>query len=389
MLDTRDVPVTRRGSPVRVTYFIDSLGSGGAQRQAVEMAISLVKREKIEATFLVYRDNDFFGDRLRGADIEIELLPKRSKIDFHFPLKLREGFRATRPDVVHAFLLSPSFWAALTRRVTPSSERVPLITSERNCLIGTNWRESLIQRFAYGAGDIVTANAAPVVDLIHDRLGISKARIRYIPNGIDLVEWDKELALSSGLELDPSEFNIALIGRYSPQKNHSLLLRALSRIESALTANWRVWFFGSSGADQSCRSEIEEEAQRLGLSPMIRFMDPRKYVGAIMKEMEVIVLPSTHEGFPNVALEALASSVPVVATSVGDIENLVDDGESGFLVASQDEKALAEALEKISQLAPEKRRVMGASGRRKVEARFQVDAVADVYFDHYRQLCGD
>lgn len=371
---------------MRLTYFIDSLASGGAQRQSVEMAVSLVERERASVTFMVYHENDFFSARLRAAGIEVLQVPKRSRFDLRFPFTLRDVLLKTRPDLVHAFLQHPSCWVAAASRLMPKSDRPLLVTSERNSLIGRNLREKVVQRFAYGAADIVTANAEHVGDLIHRRLKIAPDRIRYIPNGIDLGVWDQELERPPNLVLDESKFNIALIGRFSPQKNHSLLLRALSRIGSQVTKDWRIWFFGSSSADTSCRDEVEAEVARLSLDSIIRIMEPHPHIATMMKQMSAIVLPSIHEGFPNVVLESLASSVPVVATKVGDIENLVDDGESGFLVPSQDEEALANALLRLSALRREDRVAMGEAGRRRVEAKHLIDSIADAYFELYQQL---
>jgi glycosyltransferase involved in cell wall biosynthesis len=371
---------------VRLTYFIDSLASGGAQRQSVEMAVSLVERKRASVTFMVYHENDFFSARLRAAGIEILHVPKRSRYDLRFPFTLRDALIKTRPDLVHSFLLSPSCWAATALRLMRPSDRPLLVTSERNCLIGRNLREKVVQRFAYGAGDIVTANAEHVGDLIHQRLKIARDRIRYIPNGIDLGVWDQELEQPPNPVLDESKFNIGLIGRFSAQKNHLLLLRALSRIDSQVTKDWRVWFFGSSSADTSCRDEVEAEIARLSLGSIIRIMEPHPHIATMMKQMSAMVLPSIHEGFPNVVLESLASSVPVVATKVGDIENLVDDGESGFLVPSQDEEALANALIRLHELRREDRAGMGEAGRRKVEAKYPIETITDVYFDLYQQL---
>jgi glycosyltransferase involved in cell wall biosynthesis len=105
--------------------------------------------------------------------------------------------------------------------------------------------------------------------------------------------------------------------------------------------------------------------------------------------LDALVLASTREGSPNVVLEAMSSRTPVLATRVGDVPNLIDDGENGFILPVGDELALAEKLLHLYRLGAEARRSMGAAGRRIVEDRFQLESVTARYWDLYQQLAND
>ena len=373
---------------MRVLYFIDGLGSGGAQRQSVELAARLVGMERIEASFVVYRDDDFFGDRLRSQRIPITLLSKSAKLDPSFIRRLRREFKAVNPDIVHSFLLAPSFWSALTLASLPRSARPHFLASERNTLIATDPLRRVVQSFSYHSADAVTVNAEAVVDLIDTRLRIPRERIHYIPNGIDLQAWDAAQQLDSPLYFDRDRFHVGLVGRMERQKNHLLLLRALSRIAPDVLSSWKVWLIGNFSTPDSRRPEIEREIHRWDLSKIVEISPPQQRIAAILKRLDALVLPSIEEGFPNVVLEAMASGIPVVATRVGDVANLIDDAKSGFIVPPDDEIALSERLLRLHRLGLEARRSMGAVGRRIVEERFQLEAITGQYSDLYQGLSG-
>jgi glycosyltransferase involved in cell wall biosynthesis len=132
--------------------------------------------------------------------------------------------------------------------------------------------------------------------------------------------------------------------------------------------------------------EIEREIRERSLSSIIEILPPQRQIAAVLGKLDALVLPSTHEGFPNVVLEAMASGIPVLATRVGDVANLIDEGRSGFIVPVDDEITLSERLLELCQLGVQERRSMGARGRRIVEERFQLEPIATQYFNLYQEL---
>jgi glycosyltransferase involved in cell wall biosynthesis len=105
-----------------------------------------------------------------------------------------------------------------------------------------------------------------------------------------------------------------------------------------------------------------------------------------MRHLDVLVLPSRFEGFPNVLLEAMASRLPAVATPAGDVPSLMEDGRTGFLVPLGDAAALARALERLEDMGPEGRRALGERARTAVEQRYRIEVVAEQHLALYRRL---
>jgi glycosyltransferase involved in cell wall biosynthesis len=374
---------------VHVAFVVDSLGSGGAQRQIVEMATFLHRRGDLRCTVLVYHPDDFYGPQLREADVPLVRIRKKGRVDPLLGRRIGRWLAQADVDLVHAFLLTPAFWSLAANAGLPRARRPVFVAAERNCLIATTWKLSVLQRLVYRHSDAVTVNAECAAREIRTKLGVPLEKLHYLPNGIDLARWDADAAAPSPIELEPEAFHLALVSGLRPQKGHVILLRALHALGRETTRRWRIWFVGASTSGARAARRVETEVQRLGLGDVVRFHPPVRNVAALLTRLGGVVLPSLHEGFPNVVLEAMASRTPVVATAVGDVPNLVEDGVSGLLAKTWDPDSLAERLLHLSRLSPSERRSMGEQARARVESRFSMQAVAQRYATLYTALVAD
>jgi glycosyltransferase involved in cell wall biosynthesis len=369
-------------------YAIDNVGGGGAQRQLVELATALAGVDDVRVSVLVYADHDFFLGRLEAAGVPVVRIRKRARLDPGLPSRVARWLEANGADLVHAFLPNPSIWYGLGVLRLPARRRPVFVTAERDTRFADNLLHGLAQRAVFRCSDAVTANSALAAEAIETRFGVPRERIHYLPNGIDLPAWDRASEEPCPLELDAGCFHLALVGRFEPQKNHALLLEALSRIGAERLAGWRVWCVGREIEGQSPDATIQADVARRGLGSVVRCVPPTRQIAALLRRLDGLVLASRHEGFPNVLLEAMASRIPSVATRVGDVANMLDDGETGFVVPPDDADALARALLRLHALAPAERAVMGMRARAVVEAHYQMQHVARQHLDLYRRLLG-
>jgi len=373
---------------MHVSYVIDNLGSGGAQRQAVEVAVRLRRDAGVRVSFAVYRRVDFFRPRLEEAGIVVHTLPKRGGPDPRFPARLRRWIATEQPDVVHAFLPLPTVWTALAR-LGLGGQEIRWIAGERSSPEANVGRAlAFALRRAYPRFDAVTANSKPAAEILVARFGVAAERVHYLPNGIDLDEWDRRAARPSPFDLESGRFHLGLVGRISEEKNHRLLLEALARVDPDTRRDVRCWFVGAEDGRADFIETVRAEVDARGLGEIVRMLPPTPELPALMARLDALVLPSRYEGFPNVVLEAMASRLPVVASAVGDVPSLVEPGRSGFVVPPGDAAALAAGLSELFARSPGARREMGTAARAIVEARHGIERVARAHLDLYRRLAG-
>jgi glycosyltransferase involved in cell wall biosynthesis len=372
--------------PLYLVYAIDHLGSGGAQRQTVEMALHLAVERGARVAILVYHAIDFFGPRLRGSPVSVVRIAKRAKLDPTLPLRMGRWIASEQPDVVHAMLLAPALWTTLALRRLGASRRPAFVVGERNTRIGEGFLDRALQRFVHRRADAVAANSVLAARLVRERLGVADERVHYIPNGIDLAAFDAARAEACPLALEPGRFHLAVVGRIEPQKGHLVLLEALSRLDPARRAKLRVWFVGAESGGARYPTALRAEVEARGLGEVVGFVPPVRAIPALLTRLDALVLPSLLEGFPNVLLEAMACGLPSIATRVGDVPNMLEDGESGLLVESGDAGALARALLRLLGMPADARAALGRRARATVEARYPLSSVAERYLALYRAL---
>jgi glycosyltransferase involved in cell wall biosynthesis len=197
---------------MRLLYFLDSLGSGGAQRQVVELARHLRRDHGVDVSVATYHEIPFYRPRLDEAGVPVVHFAKRTRFDPTLPWRLRRWILENGPDVVHAFLLQPGLWCLAGHQLVPAARRPVFLAAERSAQVAASAKKTWMQRALYGHADALTANAAPVAEEISRKLGVPAGRVHYLPNGIDLADWDRAAAAPCPIALEPDRFHLALVG---------------------------------------------------------------------------------------------------------------------------------------------------------------------------------
>lgn len=204
------------------------------------------------------------------------------------------------------------------------------------------------------------------------RSGIDPKKVTMIPSGVQVQRFiDPDPASTEQLReawgIQPRTHLIGTVGRFVPPKGHTYLLDAIVRLQSQFP-DVKTLVVG----DGALLRPMEEKAQALGLSDAVVFTGIRRDVPEILALLDVFVLPSLWEGLPIALLEAMAAGLPVVATRVGGVPEVVEDGVTGLLVPPRDPDALAEAITRLLR-DPDLRCKMGQAGRERVESEFSVE----------------
>lgn len=234
----------------------------------------------------------------------------------------------------------------------------------------------LTQRFfsAYFADAIIAVSEAAAENLV--RCGIIPSKITVIENGVPVPLLGDFLDLEHGSEPGGAITNevtkerslvVGTVGRLSPEKGHSVLIQAAAIIRNRFPS-CRFLIVG----DGPLKDRLQNLAYDLGLEKEIEFIGYRPDVQPYLKSMDVFALPSYTEAMPLSLLEAMALGLPIVASKVGGIPEVIKDGYNGFLVEPGNEKDLADKIIRFLE-SPHVRKAMGQAGRETVESRFNVE----------------
>jgi len=356
---------------MRVLYVIDSLSSGGAQRQLVSLVTS-VDRSVVEPEVAVYHDLDHYRPDLEEAGVPVHRIGGRGGRDPRVLANLRAHLNAHQYDLVHSYLMTPGI---LARLASGRRRRHGLVVSMRNVLVDVPAHVLFLERALARRADLMIANAEAVRRDVESRLPSWRGRVRVVHNGIaertitgELERRARELRAS----LAAHQVLLGVVGRIEMQKRPLVLLSALDLLPTDLLEHLHIAWIGAptdSELAMAMRRRIEDEpwGERFSI------LAPRRDIGAFYAAIDALVLSSSWEGFPNAVLEALAYGRPVVSTDVGDASAMVVPGSTGWLVPREDPRALADALVRMLRTPREQLRGMGTAGKHLVKNHFSID----------------
>jgi glycosyltransferase involved in cell wall biosynthesis len=207
--------------------------------------------------------------------------------------------------------------------------------------------------------------------------GVDPDRIVVIQNGVELVNLSlinrSEARAEAGTGGD--DLFLMSVGRLAYQKAHEILVQSMPAVLKEYP-NVKLGIFG----DGFLRSQLESQIRIMGLANSIRIFGIREDIDRFLVAADVFVLPSRWEGLPIALLEAMSAGLPVVATAVEGVDEVVVQGEQGLLVPTEDSAALAEAMLKLLG-NPELRQRMGNSARRRIEQGYTIERMCLRYLD--------
>lgn len=248
--------------------------------------------------------------------------------------------RRKRPAILHSYTTLANWAGAVAGRAAG----VPLvIMSDRDI---RNWLrpwQVMVDRYAFRLGTCMTMPSEAIKRFNIERLGHPAHRLVVVPNGVNVEEIERGAKCAVGSRVEPKKPNIPLIGYVGrivePLKGMGILLRALFLLKES-----GVGFEAILVGEGRDKKKMEELSRRLGLEGNVAFLGERNEVPCLMRDLDLLVIPSLSEGSPNVALEAMALGVPVLATDVGGNREILKQGVTGWLVAPGDPVALAQAV---------------------------------------------
>jgi glycosyltransferase involved in cell wall biosynthesis len=285
--------------------------------------------------------------------------------------------------LIHAHALAPFLHAALAR--LPYRTPPVLFTEHSKFHIDRPRPHRLLtSRFLLRRGDRIVGVSQAVTQALIANAGVPSNQVEVVYNGVDpapLLDARREReSARANLGLDPNHFVVIQVSRLVPQKDHATAIRALAHVVRH-RQDVRLLFVGEG--DELGR--IEGLIQHHGLDPYVRCLGFRSDVARLLGAADLALLASNTEGCPLVIAEAMFAGLPVVASQVGGIPEVMKDGETGFLVPVGDDTRMAG---QILHLAgdPALRQCMGQAGRQRALSLFSEDGMVANYKRIYGEL---
>ncbi len=369
------VPAGRRR--LRVLQVSDSLSVGGAEKLLVTLASHIDRdRYDLRVSSLAPLEDTAIVTDLRALDIPIETLGGVLLRDPRGPARLAALARRLNVDVLHTHLSTSTMIGALAGALARRPVVATLHSLRDEYTRHAGLKHQLHARALRHGVRTVIACAPEVRAMAIDDFGLSPYRVIDVPNGIDTSASDAvspaEAAARRAELLDGATGPLVLaVGNLLPPKGHTVLVEAAAVLRERFPG-LRVAIVGRE--DESA-PEVRARIAALGLERHVALVGQRRDVPALLAAADVFAQPSLWEGLPLALLEAMAAGVPAVASAVGGVPRVLEDGVTGRLAPPGDAAALAGALGDL--LAdPAAAHLLAAAGQAHVRATYGAPAWA-------------
>lgn len=374
-----DDPILPR-RPV-ICQVLHTLRVGGAEVLAARLG------RRLSASYrFVYACLDELGElgaELRQDGFSVTVLGRDRGVDWSCSRRLAHLCRRERVDLIHAHQYTPFFYAITARLLY---RRPPVLFTEhgRHFPDYPKRKRMVVNRLLLEKRDRVVGVGQSVRRALMLNEGIPARSVDVIYNGINLKPFlepgPARYQVRRQLGVDPNDIVLILVARLDPLKDHVTAVRALARVHR-MYPNVRLLLVGEGPQ----HGVIEKEVRRWSLEQSVRFLGLRDDVHRLLAACDICLLTSVSEGIPLTLIEAMASSLPVVATRVGGVPEVVEDGRTGILVDHGDTEALAKQIVRLIE-NPALRLEMGRLGRQRAIASFSENQMHSEYHDLYAEM---
>lgn len=365
-------------STLGIAHVLSSFGLGGQERVALDLARRQRARgHRVLAISLAAPPDGPIAEQFRAAEVRTETIPKGGGVDPTLPVRLASCLKSEHVDVVHTHNPHALIYGAPAANLA----RAAAIHTKHGVNPETG-RRLLLRRVASSLVDACVAVTPALERVARDQRECDPALLHVIPNGIDVKRFapDPEARRSVRAELGIPEgaWVAGTVGRLAPEKDQGAFVRAMS----ALLDERRQLIVVGDGPE---RSTLETCIEATWRGHLCHAVGARPDVERLLAAFDVFVLTSRTEGLPLVLLEAMATGLPVVATSVGGIPDLIEEDVTGYLVPAGDQCALVRRLVWLATY-PEAGQRVGQAGRAAALRRYSLEQMSDGYEALYGQV---
>ncbi|MEK7746408.1 MAG: glycosyltransferase [Elusimicrobiota bacterium] len=367
----------------RVLYVSTSTTVGGAEKTLYTLATLLDPKKFQVAGVLSLKHKGEYAKKLEEAGVVVRSFDLAGVPGLGELQKLGMFIHETRPDLVHALMYQAIQVCRAARML--GYAQFKLVSSPRvNYRTRGDW-SLLIDGWLKGADDLLLTESDASRDYLVKKMKYKPEKVQRIYNGVDISGWsvskNERARLRGRIRVKPDDILVGAVGRLDEQKGHAFLIEAVAQLRAANPV--RCVILG----DGPLRSKLQGLIASLGVSNHVLLLGERPDVRDWLSAFDVFVQPSLWEGLPNSLLEAMAIGLPVVATRVDGMPEVVRHEVSGLLCAPKDAQALANAVRDLAS-DPVQRRRLGESAQQIVGENFLTRDMIGAYETAYSKVLG-
>lgn len=352
---------------MKIVLIIPKFLYGGAEIMTKHLAIALKETKNDVTVVSLYKDGNTISDELLQNNIKVVFFDKHKGIDLHIIIKLAKLFKHINPDVVHTHL-SALFYVFFAAKIAGVKKIVHTFhnLAEKNIKLSYILYKML---FKFGEIKLVAINFA-VKKSLSEVYKIDSKKIFIVNNG----EYLKDIVVKGCYSFNET-INILHVGRFNASKNHNLLLDAFKEIVKS-KPNVNLILFGEGELD----NKIHLLVHKYKLEKNVIFAGVTNGLRSILYKYDIFILPSKEEGMPMTIIEAMAAGLPIIASDVGGIPEMISNYINGILIKPKKEDIITTVLLLINN---EELRYKIGKQAVKDSIKFSSEAMAKGYIDIY------
>ena len=365
---------------MKVIHIITTLGDGGAERTLFNICKNSHIHNQVVISLL---DQGKYGELLNKLGVKLYYLKMKPNIFFILKIfSLMKILYCEKPDIVQTWMYHSDLFGSIAARLVGIKNKLwnirhsDLQKNESNQK--TIWIVKLLSKLSWWLPKKIIVNSKRSIK-VHKALGYCGKKFLYIPNGYNLSVLKPKDNLSFSIR---KKFNIknktpliGLVGRYDVAKDHFNLLNALYLLKNQKTDFFCV--LGGKGINYK-NNNLVAIIKKLGLKKYVKLLDIQKNISFFMSELNLHILSSNSESFPNVVAEAMACETPCIVTNVGDAAHIV--GKTGWVVPPKNPLKLAKKMAKaLSEIGTKKWEKRCTQARNRIKKNFDIDRMVKSY----------
>jgi glycosyltransferase involved in cell wall biosynthesis len=381
-ISVNDTPAKPR---VHVLFIIDQLCEPGGAERMLLSTIRLLPSAHFRCSLMTFKI-DTNVELFKELPCPLILLPLRRTYDWQAlktAKQIRKFIREEHVQIVHTFHETSDLWAGLVAKM---SAPVALVSSRRDMGILRSAKHNVGYRLMNSKFDLVLTVSEEVRQFCIGKDALPPEKVATLWNGLELDKIPSRsgaVGLRSILEVEPATPIIATVGHVRRVKGFDVLVETAGIVTKKFPQ--AVFLIIGRNSESEYSRQLAARITELDIQRNVRFFGESEKISSLLNMCDIFFLPSRSEGFSNALIEAMACSLPCVATRVGGNAEAIEEGRSGFLVENEDARAAADRIVSLLE-EPSKAKTMGLAGRETVAHKFTADAMIDRLTQHYGRL---